>query len=119
MAWPNVDTYNFCPNPSFELDLTGVTSIAGAVLNVSAKAQAGSQSLIVTTPGQNPNEGVILPPGTVLGTATGCVSFYLQGSDVTQSGTLNVYAIDQTSSTTLGSTTVSYDFTTGWQRVVI
>lgn len=120
MAWPSVYTYNFCSNPSFEQDLTGVTAVNGATfLTDDSTGLYGAQSLIVSTPGQQANEGVILPPGTVLASGTGCVSFYLQGNDVTSSGTLNVYAIDTTSATTLGSTTVSFDPTMEWQRVVI
>jgi hypothetical protein len=120
MAWPSVYTYNFCSNPSFEQDLTGVTGVNGVVpvLNMGTGLY-GTQSLQVTAPGQNPNEGVILPPGTVLASATGCVSFYLQGSDIDQSGTLNVYAIDTTSAITLASTTVSFDPTMGWTRVIL
>lgn len=120
MAWPSVYTYNFCSNPSFEVDLTGVTAVNGGLPTLNTGTGLyGTQSLQVTTPGQSTSEGVILPPGTILASATGCVSFFLQGADVTESGTLNVYAIDTTSATTLGSTTVSFDNTTGWTQVSI
>jgi hypothetical protein len=120
MAWPSVYSYNICSNPSFEQNLTGVTAVNGGLFSLdTATGLYGTQSLLVTAPGQNPNEGVILPPGTVLASSTGCVSFYLQGSDVDQSGTLNVYAIDTTAATTLASTTVSFDPTMGWTQVVL
>lgn len=120
MAWPSVYTYNFCSNPSFEQNLTGVSAINGAsILQDPSMWLYGTQSLRVTCPGQNPNEGVILPPGTVLASSTGAVSFSLQANTPTASGTLNVFAIDLTSSTTLGSTTVTFDNTTSWQLVQI
>lgn len=120
MAWPSVYTYNFCSNPSFEVDITGVSAVNGASVSLDAQTGLyGNQSLLVTTPGKQSNEGVILPPGTVLATSTGCVSFFLQGSDINSSGTLNVYAIDTTTSTTLGSTQISFDNTTGWTRYSI
>lgn len=120
MAWPNVYTYNFCPNPSFELDLTGVTAVSGAtILQDPSMWFSGSYSLNVTTPGNQSGEGVLLPAGTVLATGTGAVSLYLQGNTPTSTGTLNVFAVDTTSSTTLGSVIVSFDPTTSWQRVQI
>lgn len=120
MAWPSVYTYNFCSNPSFELDLTGVVAVNGAgILQDPGMWLTGSYSLRVTTPGNVSGEGAWLPPGAVLGSATGAVSFSLQATDVNFSGSLNVYAMDTTSSTTLASTTVTFDNTTSWQRVSI
>src|SRR5215472_777826 len=120
MAWPSVYTYNFCPNPSFERDLTGVNALNGASLVIDmGTGLYGTQSLVVSTPGQQTAEGVICAPGTVLGTATGCVSFWVQGNDVTSSGSLTALVIDQTSSTTLGTTNFTFDPTTGWTQVVL
>lgn len=120
MAWPNVYTYNFCSNPSFEADLTGVLAVNGGQFMLdTGTGLYGSNSLTVTTPGQVANEGVILPPGAVLATGTGCVSFYVVGSTPTASGTLTAYAIDTTTSTTLGSTTFSYSPANSWQQVVV
>lgn len=119
MAWPSVYTYNFCSNPSFEVDLTGVQSFNGGSIGISQAGLYGAQCLLVTTPGQSTGEGVILPPGAVLATSTGCVSFFLQGANPTASGTLNVFAIDTTSSTTLGSTQITFNNTAGWTRYSI
>lgn len=120
MAFPNVFSFNMCSNPSFEQDLSGVSAVNGAsFLQDTTLALYGSQSLLVSTPGNQANEGVILPPGTVLASSTGAVSFYLQANTPSSSGTLNVFAVDLTNSTTLGSTTVSFDNTTSWQRVQI
>lgn len=120
LGWPDVYTYNFCNNPSFETDLTGVTAVNGATFLLDVfTGYVGAQSLQVSTPGVNPNEGVILPPGTALASGAGAVSFYLTGATPTASGTLNVFAIDTTSSTTIGSAVVSFGPTVGWQRVVI
>jgi hypothetical protein len=120
MAWPNVYTYNFCSNPSFEQNTVGVVGVNGAVFSQDyGMWNTGSASLNVTTPGQVANEGVILPPGTVLASGTGAVSFFLQANTPTSTGTLNVFAVDLTTSTTLGSITVSFDATTSWQRIQI
>src|ERR1700693_430058 len=101
MAWPNVYTYNFVSNPSFEQDLSGVSAVNGASFyQDTTLALYGSQSLLVSTPGNQSNEGVILPPGTVLASSTGAVSFFLQANTPSSSGTLNVFAVDLTSSTT-------------------
>lgn len=114
---PNVYTYNFCTNPSFEVDLTGVFPAGGATAYQNATTGLyGAQCLTVSTPGQNPSEGVLLPPGTVLDSGTGAVSFFLQGFDVSSSGTLSVFVVDTTSSTTLGSATITFNNTTGWSR---
>lgn len=120
MSWPACFTYNFCSNPSFEVDLTGVSAINGGTFSLDPYTGLfGNQSLSVVTLGKQSSEGVILPPGTVLASAAGCASFYLVGSSTTASGTLTATAIDTTTSTVLGSTAVEFDPTLSWQRVVI
>jgi hypothetical protein len=120
MSWPSVYSFNFCENPSFEQDLTGVEAVMGAaILQDRSMAYSGMYSLNVTTPGMATGEGVALPPGDVLATSSGAVSFYLQGNTPTSTGTLNIYVLDLTSSATLGSTTVTFTPQQSWQRVQV
>lgn len=120
MPFPSVYTYNFCPNPSFEGGITGASAILGATLfQDPGLAYTGSHSLLVSTPGNASGEGVTLPPGAILGTATGAIQFQIQGATPTAFGTLSVSAVDQTSSTVLGTTTVTFGPGISWQKVTI
>lgn len=120
MAFPSVYTYNFCPNPSFEAGITGASGILGASLSwASGLAYSGVYSLGVTTPGNASGEGVTLPPGAIQGTVTGAIQFQIQGATPTSSGTLSVIAIDQTTSTVLGTTSVSFSPSVSWQLVTL
>ncbi len=116
MAFPNDFSYNFCPNPSFVLGIAGVTAVAGAGISQMTRLGFSAQtSLQVQTPGNATGEGVSLPPGVSLDTVTGAISFQVQGGPVT----LNVSAVDTTTSTVLGTTTYTVDSTLPWQQVSI
>lgn len=121
MAWPNAYTVNFCPNPRFENDLSGCNAYGGAsIYHDPGARRSGSHSLWCHTPGDNPGEGVVLAQGQVELTGQGCASFYLVAHDVDDFGTLNVVCQDVTANTTLASTTIDFDASTGsWQRVVL
>jgi hypothetical protein len=119
-SWPAVYTYNFCPNPSFEAGITGASPVLGASLSwASGLAYSGSRSLGVTTPGNASGEGVTLPPGAIQDYSDGAIQFQLQAGSPSASGTLTVSAVDQTTSTVLGTTAVSFDSTTSWQLVTM
>jgi len=120
MTWPNVYTYNFCSNPSFEAGIAGVSPVLGAsVLQDPSVFQYGSYSLGVTTPGNQTGEGVILPPGVALASSDGAVSFAIQANQPGDTGYLNVFAYSVAASGSIGSTTVYFDDTTSWQTVSI
>lgn len=72
-------TTNLCPNPSFEVGLNGYTELNGAVLGFdTTTAVAGSQSMVVSTPGIVPGEGFIGPTATM--PAGECsMSLYISG----------------------------------------
>jgi hypothetical protein len=113
-------TYNFCPNPSFEAGIAGVSAVLGAsVLHDPSLFQNGSYSLRVTTPGNQSGEGVILPPGVALATSDGSVSFSIQANQPGDTGFLNVYVYDTTVGSSIGSTTVFFDDTTSWQTISV
>jgi hypothetical protein len=72
-------TTNLCPNPSIEVNLTGYTALNNAALGIdSTTAVAGSQALVVQTPGVVPGEGFTGPVATM--PAGVCsMSIYLSG----------------------------------------
>jgi hypothetical protein len=116
MAFPNDFTYNFCPNPQAVFGTQGATALGGATVTQMTRLGWHSQtSFQVNTPGNGTGEGIALPPGVSLGTVTGAVSFYIEGGPVN----LNVIAIDTTTSTVLGTTSIVLDGTLPWQPVSI
>lgn len=121
MAWPSAYTVNFCNNPRFQNDLSGCTEYGGATIRHDYKGarRVGDSSLWVSCPGDNDGEGVLLASGLCELTGQGCASFYLTGHDVDSHGTLNVVAVDLTTSAQLGSTLVNFDQDGGWTRVVL
>lgn len=111
MAFPQNFTYNFCPNPSFIDGTQGVTSLNSASFFSDPKL---NHALYVTTPGNVVNEGVQLPPGTMLDSVTGAVSLQMQGT-----GTLSISAVDTTTSAVLGTTSVTLDPVLPWYNLSI
>jgi hypothetical protein len=111
MAFPQNFTYNFNPNPSFIDGTQGVTSLNSASFFSDLKL---NHALNVTTPGNAVNEGIQLPPGQMLDSVTGAVSLQIQGT-----GTLNVSAVDTTTSTVLDTLQVILDPVLPWQNIAL
>jgi hypothetical protein len=109
MAFPDVATYNFCPNPSFIDGTAGVVSLNSAAFFSDPRLNF---ALNVSTPGNAVNEGVQLPVGLMQDTVTGAASLQIQGS-----GTLLISAVDITASIVLSTTTVTLDPTMPWYNI--
>lgn len=115
-GWPEAYTYNFCPNPSVEVSLTGYGSLTGTetVAQDYTLAWSGQASLRFTTPGSVPGEGISTPAGTVLASVTGSMSLYVWG----ETGSLTVQAIANPGGQVLGTFPVLLDGG-DWQRVIL
>lgn len=109
MSFPDDFTYNFCPNPSFIDGTAGVVSLNSASFFSDPRLNS---ALNVSTPGNVVNEGVQLPSGQMLDTVTGAVSLQMQGT-----GTLTISAVDVTTSTVLGTTSLTMDPALPWYNV--
>lgn len=116
MSWPDVYTYNFCPDPSVETDATGYAAIIGTetVAQDTTLGWSGTCSLKVTTPGSVPGEGASTPEGTVVAAVTGAASAYIWG----ETGDLTIQAVDTSAGQVLGQTQITLDGS-DWQRVVL
>lgn len=107
-GWPDYYLFNFNPNPSVEVDLTGYASVALATLAQDADgAYDGQYSLEVRTPGLVAGEGVLTPSSTILGDTVGSAVVQLYG----ESGTLQIMALSNPGGSVLGQTTITLDGT--------
>jgi hypothetical protein len=106
---------NFCPNPSFEVDLTGYGELTGTVITqVGTNAAYGHHSMQVVTNGLASGEGVSTPLVTYLTeTINGSAGVDLSGA----AGTLVVSAYSNPGGVLLGSKTVL--ITPAWKRVIL
>lgn len=106
---------NLCPNPSFEVDLTGYTALTGTSTTQSGQNSLyGQQSLMAITDGLHSGEGFYGPKSPYfLSPATACMSAYFFG----ESGTLTVSAVQNPGGTILATTTVQ--LTPEWTRVTL
>jgi hypothetical protein len=115
--WPEVFTYNFCPNPSVESSLSGYVILhpnttRPETLFMADSGYSGNASAGVTTPGAIPGEGIATPLGATIATATGSMSCWIFGN----SGTLLITAVTSSGSV-LGSIPVTLNG--AWQRVTL
>lgn len=115
--WPSAYTYNFCPNPSCETDISGYVILHPDTTTPETLWQAdsgftGQASAAVKTPGAIPGEGITTPLGVVLADATGALSCWVFGN----TGSLIVTAVTSSGSM-LGAVPVTLNGT--WQRVTV
>lgn len=96
-------TTNLCTNPSFEIDLTGYTALAGTALSQLDSALFGQFSMQVVTDGSVPGEGFIGPEVLVPYVTTGSISLYIFG----ETGDLTVSAVAAPNGTVLASTNIT------------
>jgi Spherulation-specific family 4 len=84
-------TTNWCPNPSFETDLTGWTTTDANTVTVQDTTIGlyGGSSLMATTDGSIPGQGVIGPSATITPATLGSMSVSIYGA----SGTVQVSAL--------------------------
>lgn len=112
MSWPTAWSYNFCPNPSAEVDLTGYATLLGTEqVSQYPLGYAGTQSVQVVTPGSVQGEGISTPAGTVLASVTGSASVWIYG----ETGNLTVQALQNPGGAILATTFVRLDGS-GWVR---
>ena len=106
---------NFCPNPTFEVNLDGYAELTGtAIEQVGTNAAYGHHSMQVVTDGLASGEGVSTPLVTYLTeTILGSAGVDLSG----EAGTIVVSAYTNPGGVLLGSKTVM--LTPAWQRVVL
>ena len=97
-------TDNLCPNPSFEVDLTGYVALTGTTLTQeTTQGFSGRRSMRVVTDGSRSSEGFSGPQVTVPSTGSGSMSFYLMGA----TGTITVSAISGITATVIAQTQVT------------
>lgn len=105
-------TNNYCRNPACQLGLTGFSSLLdAAVVTDSTNVLYGSQSALVTCPGNISGEGCILPGGIIPGNSVCSASCYVTGT-----GSLTISAAVNPGGVIVNSAPV---ICTGqWQRIV-
>ena len=97
-------TENLCPNPSFEVDLSGWTALTGTtLLQDVTQGRAGHASMQVETDGTVAGEGVTGPSVTIPYDGTGSMSLYILGP----SGNVTVSAVSGDTATIIASTNVT------------
>jgi Spherulation-specific family 4 len=108
-------TTNWCPNPSFETDLTGwTTTDAGTVIAQDTTIGLyGASSMMVTTDGSVTGQGVIGPTATITPAALGSMTISVYGG----TGTLQVSALYNPSGVVLKTQQVSLNGT--WTTVYL
>lgn len=105
-------TTNLCINPSFQLGISGYSSVLGATLTLETSLVLyGTQSLNISSTGSVVGEGVSTAYGVATTASLASFSLFMQGS-----GTVIVSAVSQTRGV-LGSTLVT--LTSAWQRAII
>jgi hypothetical protein len=108
-------TENLCPNPSFEVDLTGYAALTGSALSRdTTQGKYGHSSMKVVTDGSRSSEGFTGPQITLPSTGTGSVSFHLMG----ETGTVTVSVVSGATATIIASTSVTMSGG-DYQRVVL
>lgn len=112
---PGYYTENLCPNPSFEVDLSGYSALTGTTLSQeTTQGFSGRSSMKVVTDGSRSSEGFSGPQVTVPSMDSGSMSFYLMG----ETGTLTVSAISGATPMVIAQTTVTLSGG-DYQRVVL
>lgn len=108
-------TENLCPNPSFEVDLTGYTPLVGTTLSQDiTQGYSGRYSMMVVTDGSVPGEGFTGPQATVPNNGPGSMSFYLMG----ETGTVTVSAVSGATASIVAQSSVTLQGG-DYQRVVL
>lgn len=103
---------NICPNPSFEVDLTGYTALSGTTIEKSfVNAFAGVASMKVNTTGILNLQGFFGPVAQFTSASLGSLSFYISGP----TGQVQVSAVYNPGGNILDTQTIQ--LTTAWQRV--
>jgi hypothetical protein len=107
---------NWCPNPSFEVSLSGWSALGGTTLaQDSTNVASGQKALLVLTDGAAPAEGFYSTPVAVSGGPQPCsvsLSFYSAAD-----GSITLSAVSGTTGTVFA--TVALSMSQGWQRAQV
>jgi hypothetical protein len=105
---------NLVPNPSFETNTTGWTSVGSSISRTTSQYYIGSACLLVTP--TLPTSGVLSPLSTTVASATHTASAWVRG---TAGDVLRIQLNERTTSgaSLVGSTSVNLTLTGAWQRI--